>query len=386
MHATGLDPSSLQTALDGVCSAGIPGLYAEVRADDQIWSGASGVADLATNRPVSTGMRHRIGSLTKTFVATAVLQQAEQGQIDLDAPIGDHLARLVPGERSRSVTVRMLLNHTSGISDYLPYAFPSLAAFPSLSDVSPESIDYNRFRQFSPTDLITMGLEAPASGEPGGTPGVYSNTNYFLLGELLAQVTGLPYEEYVTKQIIEPAGLPETTFPSGPQIDEPHSRMYEALFGLIDPPADYSLYDMSWVGPGAALVSTMTDVSRFYAHLLAGRIVEPSSVEQMKQTVPVTAQNGQLIHYGLGLHRVETDAGTYWGSDGTVWGAYTLSLTRDDGRRQMTLGTNLVRWNRPDGSGKPQPHAIDAALSAFQQLATGGTPSQSTSARTEGDR
>jgi D-alanyl-D-alanine carboxypeptidase len=374
--STSLDPAELQSAMDGVHRAGMPGVYAEVRDAGQVWRGASGVADVGTGRPVRPDMRQRVGSVTKTFTAAAILQQVEQGRIQLDAPIGGYLPRLVPGERGQKITVRMLLNHTSGIAHYL------LLAFPSLADRSPESLDENRFRQFAPAELIRMGLAAPATGEPGGPTGVYSNTNYLLLGQLLEQVTGTTAEKYITQNVIERAGLQHTGFPTRPRIEGPHSRMYEALYGLIDPPRDYSVYDMSWVGPAAALVSTVEDLNRFYGKLLGGKIVNRSSLAQMQRTVPVIALDGQKIDYGLGLHKVEVPGcGIFWGHDGTVWGAATMSLTRADGLRQMSVALNLVRWNRLDSSGKPQHHPIDDALSTlYQQAMCGNGNAQATNA------
>jgi D-alanyl-D-alanine carboxypeptidase len=374
--STSLDPAELQSAMDGVHRAGMPGVYAEVRDAGQVWRGASGVADVGTGRPVRPDMRQRVGSVTKTFTAAAILQQVEQSRIQLDAPIGRYLPRLVPGERGQKITVRMLLNHTSGIADYLRLAFPSLA------EMSPESLDENRFRQFAPAELIRMGLAAPATGEPGGPTGVYSNTNYLLLGQLLEQVTGTTAEKYITQNVIERAGLQHTGFPTRPRIEGPHSRMYEALYGLIDPPRDYSVYNMSWVGPAAALVSTVEDLNRFYGKLLGGKIVNRSSLAQMQRTVPVIALDGQKIDYGLGLHKVEVPGcGIFWGHDGTVWGAATMSLTRADGLRQMSVALNLVRWNRLDSSGKPQHHPIDEALSTlYQQAMCGNGNAQATNA------
>ncbi|WP_240468360.1 serine hydrolase domain-containing protein [Streptomyces dangxiongensis] len=359
--------------MDAVHEAGVPGVFGEVRDAGRTWRGASGVADVTSGRPVESGMRQRVGSITKSFTAAGVMLQVEQGRIGLDAPIGDLLPELVPGERGRRVTVRMLLNHTSGISDYLPYAFPSLRGLPSGPDTSPESLDDNRFRRFRPAELIEMGLTAPPAGEPGGPTGVYSNTNYLLLGRLLEHVTGTSAEECVTRDVIEPAGLRHTGFPTGPHVRGPHPRLYEVLYGLIDPPRDYSVYDMSWVGPSAALVSVMEDLNRFYGKLLAGEIVSRSSLEQMQRTVPVRALDGSMIDYGLGLQKVTAPGGgIFWGHEGSVWGAGTTSLTRADGGRQMSVTVNLARWNEPDSSGRPQPHPIDGALSSLFRLAMGG--------------
>ncbi len=369
-----VNPAQLNTAIDKVHRTGMPGVFAEVRDSDQLWRGAAGIADVSTGRPVTPDMRHRVGSITKTFTAAAVLQQVENGLIGLDAPIGRYLPTLVPGERGNAITVRMLINHTSGLADYLPYAYPSLKAFPALARTSPESLDDNRFTRFDPTELIEMGVRARAVGTPGCSPGIYSNTNYQLLCRLLEYVTGTTAEKCITQNVIERAGLRETELPAGPQISGRHSQMYEAWFGMIDPPRDYSVYDMSWVGPAASLISTVADLNRFYRLLLAGEIVSRSSLAQMQRTVCVISFEGKKIDYGLGLHRMDVPRhGTFWGHDGTVWGAGAMSMTRADGKRQMSVAVNLVRWNKLDLSGKPLHHPIDDALAALYQLAMCGS-------------
>jgi D-alanyl-D-alanine carboxypeptidase len=315
-------------------------------------------------------MRHRVGSISKTFTAAAILQQVESGEIGLDTPIGYYLPQLVPGERGKAITVRMLINHTSGLVDYLPYAYPSLQAFPSLKDTTPQSLDDNRLTRFHPTELIEMGVTAPAAATPGGIPGIYSNTNYQLLCQLLELVTGDAAENCITRNVIERARLSDTRFPEKPYIRGPHSLMYESWFGMIDPPRDYSVFDMSWVGPAASLVSTVADLNRFYRLLLAGEIVQTSSLAQMQRTVPVISFEGKKIEYGLGLHRLEIPGhGTFWGHDGSVWGAGAMTMTRADGERQMSVAVNLIRWNKLDSSGKPQPHPIDNALAALYRMA-----------------
>ncbi|MFB6807959.1 serine hydrolase domain-containing protein [Streptomyces sp. NPDC056387] len=368
-----LDSAALDAALENVHRAGMPGLFAEVRDGDRVWRGAAGVADVDTGRPVTADMRHRVGSITKTFTAAAVLQQVESGRIGLDTPIGRYLPHLVPGERGDAITVRMLINHTSGLAEYLPYAYPSLKAYPDLAHTGPQSLDDHRFTRFDPLELIGMGVGAPAVGAPGGTPGVYSNTNYLLLVQLLEQATGTTAERYITRNVIEHAGLRDTEFPSGPHVDGPHSQLYEAWFGMIDPPRDYSVFDMSWVGPSASLISTVSDLNGFYGMLLAGKIVSPWSLEQMQRTVPVISQELKTIDYGLGLHLVEAPGqDAFWGHGGTVWGGGALAMTRADGGRQMAVAVNMQRWNGLDSSGRPQPHPVDDALARLYQLAMYG--------------
>jgi D-alanyl-D-alanine carboxypeptidase len=301
----------------------------------------------------------------------------EQGRLQLDAPIAQFLPGTVPGERGQQVTVRMLLNHTSGIADYIA------SAFPSLRRLSPESLDRSRFRTVRPERLIEWGLEAPPTNAPG-TSWSYSNTNYIILGKLLEKVTGVKAETYIHRNVIRPAGLRHTYFPKGPTISGPHSRMYESLYGHADPVREYSVYNMSWAGTAGALVSTMDDLNTFYRALLTGKLLGRGSLTEMQRTVPVQDADGNtLMNYGLGLYSLELPCGTFWGHDGVVFGAGTQALSSVDGRRQLALGFNLTKYQQLNGqgvpsreiSGQPQnvPHAIDNALGAhFVQALCGG--------------
>ncbi|MGH8879338.1 MAG: serine hydrolase domain-containing protein, partial [Stackebrandtia sp.] len=259
------------------------------------------------------------------------------------------------------------------LAEYLPYAYPSLKAFPRVADTTPQSLEDNRFTRFDSEELIAMGVAAPATGQPGGTPGVYSNTNYLLLSRLLELVSGSTAEECITRDVIKPAGLTATGFPDGTRIDGPHSKGYESWFGKIDPPRDFNVFDMSWVGPAASLVSTVADLNRFFDLLLAGEIIGHSSLAHMQRTGPVISFEGTMLDYGLGLTRYEVPGhGTFWGHDGTVWGSGAISMTAADGGRQVSVATNAQRWNRLDSAGKPQPHPIDEALAALHRVAMGG--------------
>ncbi len=123
---------------------------------------------------------------------------------------------------------------------------------------------------------------------------------------------------------------------------------------------------------GASLISTVTDLNRFFALLLAGEIISPAALAQMQRTVPVISFDGKTIDYGLGLHKLTVPGrGIHWGHDGSVWGGGAMSMTSADGSRQMSFAVNLQRWNRLDSTGTPQPHPIDHALGAFTQLALG---------------
>ncbi|TGD13107.1 serine hydrolase domain-containing protein [Brevibacterium sp. S111] len=366
-----LDPLRLQNALDEVHHAGMPGIAAEVADDGEIWRGSAGFAEVTTEVPMSPDLHHRVGSIAKTFTTLALLRSAETGLVDLDQSIGHYLPELVPGQRGHAVTVRMLANHTSGLAEYLPSIYDSLRAFPDLARTSPRSLEENRFTRFTRRELIAAGVEAPMLGTPGQPPGMYSNTNYLLLAELIELVTGSAAEDHITTEVIVPAGLNDTYFPTDTALARPHSRLYESWFSMADPPRDFSEFDMSWVGPAASLVSTAADLNRFFGLLIGGELLQAESLAQMQRTAPVRSFEGTMIDYGLGLHRRNEAGGTFWGHDGSVWGGGAITMTRADGRRQMTILVNRQRWNELDDSGRPVPHAIDGALEHLYSLALG---------------
>ncbi|WP_243726087.1 serine hydrolase domain-containing protein [Actinomadura rubrisoli] len=371
--ATGIDAAKLRATMDATHEAGMYGLFSAVRDGDLRWNGASGAADVRTGRPMRTGMRQRVGSITKTFVATAILQQVEKGRVQLDGPIGRYLPDLFPGQRGQQITVRMLLNHTSGIGDYVLYAFPSL------SDPSSRSLDRYRFRDLPPEQMVKWGLQAPPTGDPGERWS-YSNTNYVVAGLLLEKVTGTKAQTYIAKNVIRKAGLKHTYFPSSPHIDGAHPRMYESLYQHINPPRDYSTYNMSWAWTAGALVSTMDDLNRFYRTLLTGGLLERASLAEMEHTVPAKDADGNvLMNYGLGIYSLDLPCGTFWGHDGSVFGAGTQSLSSSDGKQQISLGFNLMKYQRLTADGTPIPHPIDSALYAHVAQALCGARAASPS-------
>ncbi|MEU9111737.1 serine hydrolase domain-containing protein [Streptomyces sp. NPDC048483] len=361
-----LNHQALDRKMAAIHAAGMYGVYAAVRDGRDEWRGAAGVTDVNSQRPVRPEMRHRMGSITKAFTSVAVLQEVAKGRIELDAPIGRYLPDLIPGERGRKTTVRMLLNHTSGIADYIP------GAFPSLLKGSATSLDDNRFRHFDPEELARLGLSAQPTNEPGAN-WRYSNTNYIIVGMLLQKVTGENAEEYITRNVIRKAGLKHTYFPNSPRIAGPHSKMYESLYGIVDPARDYSTYDMSWGGTAGALVSTMGEVNVFYRALLRGTLLPPAQLREMQTTVPVKDEHGKVqARYGLGIQAVDTSCGRFWGHTGAVWGAESVTYSTPDGRRQMTIGYNRTKYQQLDEHGQIEPGPIDDASRSFSAEAMCG--------------
>ncbi|MEV0617405.1 serine hydrolase domain-containing protein [Nonomuraea sp. NPDC050404] len=360
----GLDRRELRQSLNAVHEAGMYGTYSHVTDGRQSWKGAAGVADVETRRPVRPDMRHRIGSVTKTFTATAVLRQVGRGAIELDAPIGRYLPDLVPGELGQRITVRMLLNHTSHLADYDSLIYTSIQSF-----------EDNRFRTYRPRELVDMALGAPATGQPGVLPGSYSNTNYIIAGLLLEKVTGVSAERAITDQVIRKAGLRHTSFPRTPVIPGPHSKAYLSLYGLIDPPKDFSVYDNSAPWTAGGLVSTMEDVNRFYRALLRGELLDAGLLAEMRKVVPVAPGAGvtDTFDYGLGIYPVDLPCGRFWGHSGGVIGMLTEAYTGPDGERQVSIGFNLVGYQRLDENGNILPSPIDEAILRHIELAACGT-------------
>ena len=263
-----LETTVLEAAAGDVHAAGIPGIFAEVRVRDDVWRGAAGVADLVTRAPVTPGMRHRVGSISKTFVAAAVLQLVERRAVDLDAPIRRYLPNLVPGGRGDAITVRMLLNHTSGLADYLPTAYPSLAAFPVVADTSPRSLDDNRFTRFDPLDLIEMGVRASTAAAPGTSPGRYSNTNYLLVGMVVDAATGRHHSEEIRRRILEPLGLTSTFYWKQQKVT---GRIAHGYVGVGQDVQDVTDLDFARGLADGAMVASVADMAKFVAAIGCAR-------------------------------------------------------------------------------------------------------------------
>lgn len=343
----GLDRAALQRGLDAVPAAGAPGALATVRADRASWRGAAGLAELSNARPMRPNMRHRVGSITKTFVSATLLQLVQEGRIGLDDPVGRWLPELVPGEVGQRVTVRMLLNHTSGIGNYTDALLTSLTAVIELGTTT-----------YSPAELVAIGLDLPRTGAPGAGFS-YSNTNYILAGLLVERVTGNEVEAEVTRRILRPLRLADTYFPGAdPRIRGPHGGAYFAPLGV----RDFGEYGMTWAWAAGELVSTMEDLNTFFRALLGGRIVAGRTLDAMLTTVPMNPQVPQAGSYGLGIYSLGLPCGTVWGHDGAVIGHLTISLHSRDGTRQVSTGINLSHYQILVPG---EAHPIDAAWWEF---------------------
>jgi D-alanyl-D-alanine carboxypeptidase len=304
---------------------GAPGALVEVRDARGRTVLASGTADLATGAPVAGGSRFRIGSMTKTYVATVVLQLAAEHRVALDAPIARYLPGVVEshGNDGRDITVRELLQHTSGLPDYLDH-------------LSMRKVLNHPLARYSPRELLDIALDHRRLFAPG-TDWYYSNTDYVVAGMLVEKVTGRPYGAEIERRIIRPLGLRGTSVPvDAPGIPGPHPQGYVDEGG--SGPVDMTAFNPSVAYASGAMISSGADMDRFLAALLGGRLLPPAELRAMKTTRPTGDSAGD--GYGLGLESTPLPCGgRYWGHDGGIVGFETVSGTAYG--RQVTVMVNL---------------------------------------------
>ncbi|WP_330298828.1 serine hydrolase domain-containing protein [Streptomyces sp. NBC_00503] len=286
------------------------------------WQGSSGVADIRTGREAVEQGRFRAGSVTKTFTSSVVLQLAAEGRVDLNKPVRQYLPDTVP-DAYAAVTVRQLLNHTSGI----PWADGPGDSF--------EAQWEHRFDVTDPHDQLANAL----AKKPEFTPGAaqhYLNINYTLLGVLIEKVTGTTYEEAVGRRILKPLGLHGTSFPGRPQtkIHGPHNQGYQAVEKADGSRElrDVTEWNSSDRWAAGDIISTTADLERFTIALFSGRVVPKAQLEEMF-TVPGVKDfdSGEDATLTAGMSRIALPDGTVaWGKTGSRYGYNTaMGATRD---------------------------------------------------------
>ncbi len=289
-----IERPDLERTLRALTQNGYSGAVALVQTDAGIWRGASGYADLNARRRAEVGDRFGIGSTTKTFVATVVVQLVGEGRLSLQ----DRVDKWLPGllREGRRITVRELLNHTSG----LPQGFS-----PTLS----------------PGDAAQRLLFRP------GTAHSYSNVNYVVLGLIVEKVTGRRLNQVVRDRIFRPLQLEDTSY--GRAALRPHSDRMPAWLGSPDDSTDP-------VSGAGGIVSTVEDLERFFHALLGGELLRPDLLSEMTRTV----RAGEDFRAGLGLFRFQLPCGVAWGHGG-VYSAYsTMALGTRDGSSIVVVAEN----------------------------------------------
>ncbi|MFJ1617661.1 serine hydrolase domain-containing protein [Streptomyces sp. NPDC088251] len=320
-------PDAVQQSLNAlVRDDGMPAALASVQdRNGRTRTYTAGVGDLTTGSKVPRDGQVRIGSNTKAFTAVVVLQLVGEGKIGLDATVDTYLPGLVRGEGidGRRITVRQLLQHTSGLPEYGIHV----------------DDDEIRNRYFEPRELLDIALRYKADAAPGTTWG-YSNTNYVLAGLIVQKVTGRPLAEEMDRRIIKRIGLRHTYFPAPGEmtIREPHPQGYHRN-AADGPLRDFTEMDPSAGWAAGQLISTNSDLNRFFTTLLAGRLLPAAQLAEMRTTVPAGTSG---LRYGLGLaSRPLSCGGVYWGHGGDIAGYETRGGVTDDGRAANVAVTSI---------------------------------------------
>ncbi|MFI5896187.1 serine hydrolase domain-containing protein [Actinoplanes sp. NPDC051513] len=318
----------LRRALNDVVAAGAPGAIVLLRDGGRTIRLAAGSSRLAPVEPMRPGLPTRVGSVTKAFTATVVLQLVGERRLALD----DTLERWLPGVISNgsAITVRQLLNHTSGIYDYVQ---------------DPRTLAPYYAGDFTLVFDVRDGVRYAAEHGPLFAPGTalaYSNTNYVLLGMIVESITGRSIGDELRRRLFVPLGLHHTSYPTSSDIAGPHVHGY----GVEEPPpVEFTALSPTLFGAAGAVLSNADDLARFYRALLRGELLPARLLVEMKKIDPVATggiPDAGILGggWGLGLLREQFPCGPAWGNDAENPGYTTAAWNSPDSRRQVTVIVN----------------------------------------------
>ncbi|MGW1409156.1 serine hydrolase domain-containing protein [Streptomyces sp. NPDC002403] len=350
-EATGQAPdaAALRAAVAGLPTDDATAALVRVSGTGGDWRGSAGVHDLVSGRPADPDGRFRAGSVTKVFTAAVVLQLAGEGRLGLDRPVRRYLPDLIPAAYE-DVTVRQLLNHTSGI--------PSTGSGGDLDDWYAHRFDLH--------DPVQTVREATAR-EPDFVPGAqqhYANIGYTVAGLLIERVTGDSYASQVSRRVLEPLRLKDTYFPGAdPAIRGPHNRGYQ-LFGTAGELRDVTVWGATDAWAAGDLISTTEDLERFTRALFSGQVVRGPLLQEMFTLPDASVREygtGKPAAYSAGLSVMRLGGREVWGKTGGRWGYNTaVAATRDLSR------TLVYSVNSTDAKGEGMnPTAMNIVVAAF---------------------
>jgi len=323
--------SRLQVAVDDLHGLGITGVQGLARVGGDTTRARAGVGDLQRGTPVPLDGYFRMGSNTKTFVSVVVLQLVGEGKLSLDDTVEHWLPGVVTGNGNDGsrITVRELLQHTSGIYNYTN----DIAALGSY-----EEYLAHRFDHYDAADLVALAMKH----EPGFAPGThwdYSNTNYILAGMIIDKVTGRTWATEVRDRILRPLGLRDTSAPGDqPYLPTPHAKGYQQWAPGGDL-TDTTVFNPSVADAAGSMSTTPTDLARFWQALQRGQLLKPRQMAQMHDTVLAETFQDFLpgVRYGLGIMYIPNRCGGFWSHGGDVPGMSTANGVSADGTRVAVL-------------------------------------------------
>ncbi|MEW2587954.1 serine hydrolase domain-containing protein [Streptomyces virginiae] len=282
--------------------AGVPGVIVALSAPGKgTYIRSFGVADKATGMPMSPGLNTRIGSETKTFTVTALLQLVDEGKVGLDDPIGKYVSGVPNGDR---ITLRELAGMRSGLFNY------------SADEDFGKAFLSDPRRPFTPQQLLGYSFKHPVLFEPNAKFD-YSNTNLILLGLVVEKVTGQKLDDYINREVVAAAGLKHTLFPVGAEFPSPHAQGYtdQTLSGKT---ANATDWNPSWGWAAGAMISNLSDLRSWAKTLATGTLLKPATQAERLKVVPSLPGAG----YGLGIFNVQG----WIGHNGSLPGYQSLTV------------------------------------------------------------
>ncbi|WP_328763315.1 MULTISPECIES: serine hydrolase domain-containing protein [unclassified Streptomyces] len=296
--------------------ASVPGVMVSLSAPGKgSYVRAFGVADKATGRSISTDMNVRIGSVTKTFTVTALLQLVDQGKVGLDDPIGKYVSGVPNGGR---ITLRELAGMRSGLFNY------------SEDEGFFKALTSNPRRPFTPQELLAYSFKHPVLFEPDAKF-YYCNTNLILLGLVVEKQSGQRLNDYINQKVVRPAGLGHTLFPVGAEFPSPHAQGYtdQTASGKVEDAADWN---PSWGWAAGAMISDLEDLKTWARVLATGTLLKPATQAQRLKVVDALPGTG----YGLGIFNVQG----WIGHNGSLPGYQALVVYLPQAKATLTLTLN----------------------------------------------
>jgi D-alanyl-D-alanine carboxypeptidase len=345
--ATAEPTTDLAAALDTVIDErvkqmGVPGAVVALSIPGEIdYVEVFGVGDTATGIPMLVDDHMRIGSVTKTFTGTAVLQLVDRGRIQLSDPISRYVDGVPNGD---AITLDLLGRMRSGLPNYTD----SDAFMQRLYSESPSGPDaFSR----TPRQLLDWAFEQPARFAPGAE-WEYSNTNTVLLGMVVETVTGIPLGDYLQQNIFGPLGMAQTTFPANGFMPGPYAHGYnQSPGGTI---FNTTLWNPSWANAAGQIVSTVADLEIWAAALGKGTLLQPATQAQRIGNATTVLPG---LDYGFAIDNV----GGWLGHTGDIPGYTTVSLYLPERDATMVVMVN---------SDIPEPHAAEQIATVVTPLAT----------------
>ncbi|MEU9835145.1 serine hydrolase domain-containing protein [Streptosporangium sp. NPDC048047] len=331
----GQDRPELREIIQEMVDSGFVGVSLRVHDERGEWAAVAGARELGGAEAPPADGHVRIGSNTKTFVATVVLQLVAEGGLGLDDAVDDHL----PGfGLDRRITVRMLLQHTSGVFNFTGEYYDDGTFAPGIP-ATPAGKEWveGRFKTYRPEELVKLALSKPSRFEPG-TGWSYSNTNYVLARLLIEKVTGRSLAEEMRRLILEPLGLSGTLQPTTEtDVPAPHAHAYyryEEDGGTET--VDVTRHNPSWISSGGDMISTPRDLHTFISALVGGRLLPAELLTEM-----ITPES--RAGYGLGVFVQEAPGGgTVITHNGGMAGHAALMYSTPDGGTTLTAALNYV--------------------------------------------